>query len=100
VELALLGAQVELVEGSILQVSVMRNLDVEYFNSDPRRAGMIASLLNQHGGHGWTVRFIAAKRELKVEEPLSVELPAEGQRLEQIVKEVFQTEPTVDGEPE
>jgi DNA polymerase III gamma/tau subunit len=76
-------------EGNDLVIEVPRQMDVDWFHEKPGRLAHLIKVVKDAGGENWNLRLQASKKSSFAEEPDAVELPAEGQRLEQIAREVF-----------
>ena len=78
-------------EGNEVVLEVPRRFDAEWFTDDLRRLGLLNKLLNELGGEGWRVRVqvAAASANVAAEESTTVELPADGEKLEQLARQVF-----------
>ncbi len=72
-----------------LVVELTRQMDLEWLMENPKRTGYIHKLLRDTSGRDLTVRFRVAKAETAALNSGAVELPAEGQRLEQLAREIF-----------
>jgi hypothetical protein len=75
--------------GSELTIELTRNFDQEWLMEDPRRRGYIHKLLRDHTGRDLIVVFKVAKDEPPPPTDGAVELPLEGQKLEQLAREIF-----------
>jgi DNA polymerase-3 subunit gamma/tau len=89
VALKLIGSKVKSLDENTLNVTLLRQMDVDWFNETPQRIGHLNKILHECGGHGWSVKVSADPKLPKIDEPVSVELAAEGERLDQIAREVF-----------
>lgn len=76
-------------DGTTLVIELPRQMDLDWFTENPKRITHIRKLVEEHGGAGWSVQFRLRPKNGKPEEAVAVELPAEGQRLDQIAREVF-----------
>ncbi len=76
--------------GGVLDISLPRQMDIGWFNEKPVRLGHIQKLVQDAGGSDWTIRFsLDASQSPRADTGSAVELPLEGPRLEQLVREVF-----------
>ncbi|HEY0867667.1 MAG TPA: DNA polymerase III subunit gamma/tau [Fimbriimonas sp.] len=91
VGLKLIGSTVKGLQDNVLTVALLRQMDADWFNEAPVRIGHLNKLVHEFGGHGWSVKVTADPKVPRLDEPLSVELPAEGERLDQLAREVFGT---------
>jgi DNA polymerase-3 subunit gamma/tau len=75
----------------VITVEMTRNVDRDWItdNTKSQRQAHILKELHRCGGEGWTIKFELKKGGPKNLEPVAVELPAEGQKLAQIAREVF-----------
>jgi DNA polymerase-3 subunit gamma/tau len=76
-------------EGMELLVDVPRQIDVEWFHEKPQRLSHLTNIVREIAGSDWTLKLRVGKRTVAMDAPDAVELPAEGQRLEQLAREVF-----------
>ncbi len=63
--------------------------EYEWVTEKPKVMSAIRDAVRSHAGPEADVKFTYARREVGSSESVAVELPAEGQRLEQLVREVF-----------
>lgn len=75
--------------GLELIIELTREMDMDWLMEKPQRTGHIHKLLREASGQDLTVRFRVAKAETTATGSGAVELPAEGQRLEQLAREIF-----------
>jgi DNA polymerase-3 subunit gamma/tau len=61
---------------------------ITWINEQPKRAAHIVSLVHKMGGEGWKVAYRKSSNNMPADVP-SVELPAEGQQLARMAREVF-----------
>ena len=66
-----------------------RQIDLEWIDSKPAAKAMVVQFVRDRLGPTRAVAFSAGRKERVDAEPTSVELPAEGARLEQLAREVF-----------
>jgi hypothetical protein len=59
----------------------------------PKVVAEITRCIQAKLGHHYTIDLLLSKQEPGSVEPVAVELPAEGQRLEQLAREVFGAQP-------
>jgi DNA polymerase-3 subunit gamma/tau len=71
-----------------LVVDVTRQMDLEWL-TEPKRSGYIVGILRKVSRRELSVRFRVAKTETAATGSVAVELPIEGQRLEQMARELF-----------
>ncbi len=84
------GSKLLKFEGGVLDISLPRQMDIGWFNEKPVRLGHIQKLVQDAGGSDWTIRFsLDASQSPRADTGSAVELPLEGPRLEQLVREVF-----------
>lgn len=79
-------------DGKRLTIGLGRNMDKEWFHEQQtgaKRQRFLMEFLSRHGGGGWTLEFTVNARVTKPAESDAVEMPAEGQKLVEIAKEVF-----------
>ncbi len=84
------GSKVLGLANGVLDIAIPRQMDIGWFNEKPPRMAHIQKLVHTAGGTGWSVRFsLDAQQSPRAETGGAVELPLEGPRLEQLVREVF-----------
>jgi DNA polymerase-3 subunit gamma/tau len=84
------GARVLGLSNDVLDVALPRQMDIGWFNEKPQRMAHLQGLIHKAGGNGWSVRFsLDSQQTPRLETGGAVELPLEGPRLEQLVREVF-----------
>ena len=84
------GSKLLKFEGGVLDISLPRQMDIGWFNEKPVRLSHIQKLVQDAGGSDWKIRFsLDASQSPRPETGGAVELPLEGPRLEQMVREVF-----------
>jgi len=66
-----------------------RNIDLDWFQSKPKAIEKLRELVQVRLGSHMAVEFALSKREVQDEQPESVELPLEGDRLEALARQVF-----------
>lgn len=74
---------------NVLTVQLARKMDVEWMLDKPQRMSHVLKNLEKRGVPEWQVKFVAGEASSKHHEPVAVELPAEGQKLAQMAREVF-----------
>lgn len=85
------GAQVIGKSGDALQIGLSRKMDVEWVQDDPRRMKYLLDILHNKVGKPWKVSFTHQAANGPAAEPAAVELPAEGDRLDQMARSVFES---------
>lgn len=66
-----------------------RNFDLGWLREKPKAMAMVIAAVREQYGEALEVDFRAGTRERVDDGPTTVEIPAEGERLEQMVREVF-----------
>lgn len=69
-------------------VEVPRKTDVDWLMDNPKRHGHVAKLVRDASGKDWKIRYEAAKKEASDDNPPTVELPLEGERLVELAQQV------------
>lgn len=92
ISLKLIGSEVKALEENVLVIGLTRQMDADWVNETPMRIGQLNKLVHECGGHGWSVRVTADPKAVRLDEPVSVELAAEGEQLDQLAREVFRVE--------
>jgi DNA polymerase-3 subunit gamma/tau len=87
--LKLEGSYVVEAEGATLTIALLRQMDVDWYNENPKRVGYIVSQLKGVADRPWTVKFRLAERTIQPAEPETVELPLEGQALHDRIVAIF-----------
>ncbi len=87
----LAGSTVASVAEREITVNVLRQIDYDWLMESPKRTGHIQNgiLPKLAGDDSWSVRYAVGRRPMAADGPTTVELPAEGDRLEQLAREVF-----------
>lgn len=73
----------------VVVVEFERAMDLEWLTAKPAAMAQVKTTVQKHLGVGLEVTYRAAGKQRMDDEPTVVELPSEGERLEQLVKEVF-----------
>jgi DNA polymerase-3 subunit gamma/tau len=76
-------------EDNRVAVEFERQFDLEWLQGKPKAMAAVTSGVRERLGADLEVHFRVGRRERVEEEPTTVELPAEGERLEQLAREVF-----------
>ncbi|AIE87074.1 DNA polymerase III subunit gamma/tau [Fimbriimonas ginsengisoli] len=78
-------------EGQELVIEVPRRMDAEWFTDDIKRIALLNRHVQAQGGEGWMIRVRASANGSSSlgDESSTVELPAEGERLEELARKVF-----------
>lgn len=77
-------------EGTVLFVEFEREFEHDWVMDNPKKQAAILEQLRALAGPDWDLRFsVAQKKTTNPSEPEAVELPAEGQRLEQLAKDIL-----------
>ncbi len=84
----LIGSSAVMTDG-VLSIEFERALDCDWVKDKPRVMASVREAVEKAYGPGTQIAFCVRKRAVSHEEPVAVELPAEGQRLEQLAREVF-----------
>ena len=75
--------------GKVLVIEFERNIDHVWFDS-PKKTAVVLEQVRAHYGADWTVEMVVmAKVDGDAPQPEAVELPAEGDRLEQLAKNIL-----------
>lgn len=77
------GAESELI------VEFDRQMDLEWVTENVKRQSAVLEQIRANGGAEWNATFVAMPRNAVAEHPEAVELPAEGQRLEQLARGIL-----------
>lgn len=77
------------VSGKKVQVEFERRTDCEWMQDSPAKVAAIQKQVIAAFGEDWSYEFTADKVGPQHIDPVAVELPAEGQRLDQLVREEF-----------
>jgi DNA polymerase III subunit gamma/tau len=72
-----------------LSVEFERQMDLEWVKDVPKRYGAIREKVRELSGEGLELDLQVGKLGAKLEEPQAVELAAEGQRLNEMAREIF-----------
>ncbi|MEA2553200.1 MAG: polymerase subunit gamma/tau [Fimbriimonadaceae bacterium] len=83
------GSKVARAKGTDWEVQMLRTMDAEWMTEKPQRHGHIVSILKKLSGQEYRVTYSANKNGEAHRQPEAVELPAEGQRLEQLAKDIL-----------
>ena len=79
-------------ENDTAVIEMSRKVDLDWITdkANPKRLQYVRDFIRKSGGEDWKVEFRLRQNGQKMKaEPLAVELPAEGQKLAQIAREVF-----------
>jgi DNA polymerase-3 subunit gamma/tau len=76
-------------EGTVLIIEFERSIDHDWVVDVPKRQAAVLEQVRAHGGEQWTVQFAIAAKGEAVRESEAVELPAEGERLEQLARGIL-----------
>lgn len=79
-------------DGNRVYIEFVRTLDHLWVSESPKRATAVADALRNRLGDDWVVEMGAVKRESAPVESQAVELPLEGQKLADRVREIFGTD--------
>jgi DNA polymerase-3 subunit gamma/tau len=85
----LFSSRAALLEEKVLVVDLSRELDFDWFHEKPVRLGHLNKVLREVSGREIAVSFRVAKEDSAPIDTGAVEFPVEGQRLEQLAREVF-----------
>ena len=85
----LADARVGTVANQRVYIEFSRQLDYEWVAESPKRMGAVVEALKERLGLDWEVELGVGKREAALNEPQAVELPLEGQKLVDAVREIF-----------
>lgn len=86
-------------EGSMVTVQMDRQMDLDWVQGGVKRVpAILACFREKLGDPGVEIRYVAKRKDLP-DSTEAVELPVDGSRLEQLLKETFGDGPTVEGEP-
>ena len=85
----LADARIAKVEESKAFVTFARKIDYDWFSEGQKRIPALTEALRNRLGDDWQFELGAAKRENSKVEPQTVELPLEGQKLADTVREIF-----------
>jgi DNA polymerase III subunit gamma/tau len=69
----------------------LSKMNCDWIQDDPRRQKFVLDQLETNGAAGWKVRYQPRKAGKATLQPEAVELPAEGERLEKLAREVFKS---------
>ncbi|MCC7229058.1 MAG: DNA polymerase III subunit gamma/tau [Fimbriimonadaceae bacterium] len=84
-------SRVESVQDNHVVIEFSRQMELDWINGLPKRlAAVIAEMANRLGDD-WTVELGVGKRQSNLGQPQAVELPLEGQKLADTVREIFGT---------
>ena len=75
--------------GQVLRIGIRTQSEYEWISEKPKAIGMIREVVQSVKGLDWNIEIYLAKSNTPKLESAAVELPLEGARLEQIVKEMF-----------
>ena len=82
-------------QGKTAQISFDRQVNADWVNNSTKVQATVYELWRKHGGQDYSLEFVATgvpeKKAVETEQT-AVELPAEGERLEEIGREVFGTD--------
>lgn len=79
------------VDGRRIYIEFSRRVEYEWVTDSPRRSAAIVEALKQRLGEEWEVELGVGKAPAAPVEPQAVELPLEGQKLAETVREIFGT---------
>jgi len=85
----LLEAKVGTVENKKVYIEFSRQIDYEWVMESPKRFSAVIEALKKRTGEDWEIDLGVGKREAALVEPQAVELPLEGQKLAETVREIF-----------
>ena len=85
----LLDSKVGHVEGDVVSIEFSRQLDLEWIKDKPNRLGAVADAMQKRLGDACRVELGAGKRTNAIGDSQAVELPLEGQKLADTVREIF-----------
>jgi DNA polymerase-3 subunit gamma/tau len=85
----LADARVGNADGKTLYVEFSRQLDLDWFKEGQKRAPALVEALRNRLGDDWKIELGVGKRENAKVETQAVELPLEGQKLAETVREIF-----------
>lgn len=77
------------IDGTVLFVEFERQLDHVWVVDVPKRQAAILEQVRAHAGQDWTVQFVVVAKVSEHAESEAVELPAEGERLEQLARGIL-----------
>lgn len=77
------------VDGRRVYIEFERRVEYEWVAESPKRAAAIVDALKQRLGQDWEVELGVGKAPAARVEPQAVELPLEGQKLAETVREIF-----------
>lgn len=77
------------VEEETLIVEFSREIDYDWVMGGAKRQAAILKRVQEHAGSGWNVRYTVRSRTVQDDEPQAVELPAEGQKLDQLARGIL-----------
>ena len=77
------------IDGTVLVVEFERQLDHVWVVDVPKRQAAILEQVRAHAGQEWTVQFVVVAKVNEHTESEAVELPAEGERLEQLARGIL-----------
>ncbi|MFY9234755.1 MAG: DNA polymerase III subunit gamma/tau [Fimbriimonadaceae bacterium] len=75
-------------------VEFLRNIDMEWVQETPKRTHGIIDVAKKHFGQDLKIHFKAGKKAAQVPEQPAVELPAEGQKLAEMARDILGNQPT------
>jgi DNA polymerase-3 subunit gamma/tau len=76
-------------DGMILIIEFEREIDHVWVVDVPKRQAAILEQVRAHAGQDWSVQFVVAAKVDEHRGPEAVELPAEGERLEQLARGIL-----------
>ena len=86
--LKLSGASAVTNDGKVV-VELDKEIEYEWINERPKAQLAVGEAIERNFGAGIGVQFTVKRREASQQEPSAVELPMEGQKLEQFARQVF-----------
>jgi DNA polymerase III subunit gamma/tau len=85
----LADARVSDVKDHTIYIEFERQLDCSWITDVPKRQAGILEKLREIGGPDWQIEYCVSGGERRVEQPEAVELPAEGEKLVQMAREIL-----------
>jgi DNA polymerase III subunit gamma/tau len=71
-------------------VELPRQMDADWITDDPKRAAHVVKSIRELATEEWNITYVVGNAKPKVtEEPPAVELPAEGQKLAEMAREIL-----------
>ncbi len=84
-------AKVSQVAGTQVSVEFTREMELNWIKESPKRVAAIVEAVQKRLGDQWQVELVLSERSRTTEQPQAVELPLEGQKLADSVREIFNT---------